>query len=797
MFFKSCQRFFLILIFFSSINPAFTQSDFFSGLVEDARTSEALAFVNILINDSIYGGSTDIDGKFSLKVATSLNKAQFSFVGYETQVLHETSSKAFHRIKLKQKTIQLDEVVVKPGINPAHRIIQNAVDSSHQNDPKKLKAFRYTTYDRMVLSIDTTSTEKATKALKDFADQRDIMVLETVSEKSFMFPDKSFEKVVASKISGLKDPIAVFLLSQLHATDFYEESIRISDKQYVNPISRGSIEKYLFILEEMNATTTGDTLFTISYRPRRNTNFDGLKGTISIHSDSWAIQNVTASSANTDSKINIRIQQLYEKADGNQWFPAQLNTEISFQNVRPIKGYARSYLRDIEINPEIDKNIFSNTVLEVEKNAYNQNDEFWISHRADSLSKRMLETYRYIDSLGEAAQLDRMIRITESLMNGLLPVGKVDLNISNLIRFNDFEGFKPGLGLQTNRKLSRHFVAGAYLGYAFRKKQTTYDLNLIVPVIKKFDGEIKIQHYQNYIETGRSNIPDYNAGILTENSFRDYFINKMDFTNGLEIYYSFKAFNYLHFEAGLTRKDIVPADAYIFNPAFSDHSSGKNIKTEAFGISMGFTPNEKFISYNEIKTPITKAAPVLWVTFSQGNAVFQNMNEGYRKYEIRLENSWHLNYAGKTNIRLEAGIAEGVLPYPLLFNLPASYSNSGLYAPFSFATMRMNEFIADRYISMFFTQNFGHLLIKKKYFAPDIVIATNISFGGLKKSIHHKGIAFNTAEKGFFESGLLLRNLIKLPALKIGAGAFYRYGPYQYKRFNENLALKITLTVGL
>jgi len=797
MFFKSSKRFFLILIFFSSINPAYTQSDFFSGLVEDARTGEALAFVNILINDSIYGGSTDIDGKFSLKITTSLTKAQFSFVGYETQVLYEASSKAFHRIKLKQKTIQLDEVVVRPGLNPAHRIIQNAFDYKYLNDPKKLKSFKYTTYDKMVISADTLEAENELNGLKDFIAKRDIMVMETVSEKSFMLPDKSFEKVVASKISGLKDPIAVFLISQLHATDFYDESIRISDKQYVNPISRGSIEKYLFILEEMNATATGDTLFTISYRPRRNTNFDGLKGTISIHSDNWAIQNVIASSANTDSKLNIRIQQLYEKADGNQWFPAQLNTEILFQNVGPVKGYARSYLRDIEINPEIDKNIFSNTVLEVEKNAYNQNDEFWISHRADSLSKRMLETYRYMDSLGEAAQLDRMIRITESLINGLLPVGKVDLNISKLIRFNDFEGFKPGLGLQTNRKLSRHFVAGAYLGYAFRRKQTTYDLNLNVPVIKKIDGEVKIHHYQNYIETGRSNIPDYNAGILTENSFRDYFINKMDFTNGLEIYYSFKAFNYLRFEAGLTRKDIVPADEYIFNPAFADHSSGKNIKTEAFRISMGYSPGEKFISYNEIKTPLTKASPVLWVSFSQGNAVFFNMNEPYRKYEIRLENSWYLNYAGNTNIRLEAGLAEGVLPYPLLFNLPASYSSSGLYAPFSFATMRMNEFVADRYISMFISHNFGQLLIKKKHFAPDIVLATNISFGGLKKSIHHESLAFNTAEKGFFESGLLLRNLVKLPTFKIGAGAFYRYGPYQYKRLNENLALKITLSVGL
>lgn len=796
MFFKNSYKFLLVFILVSIIKTAIGQNNSFSGVVKDAQTGDLLAFVNITINDSLYIGSTDIDGKFSVQTPLFVEKARFSFVGYETFEEFNVVQKPFLSIKLQPKAFQLDEVVVRPGINPAHRIIQNAIDNKKLNDPKKLKSFKYTTYDKMIISLDTLEVREKDNGLKDFIAQRDIMVMETVSERSFMSPDKFFDKVIATKISGLKDPIAVFLLSQLHTTDFYDESIRISDKQYVNPISRGSAEKYLFILEEITQTMTGDTVFTISYRPRLNTNFDGLKGVVSIHSDRWAIQNVIASSALQKSNFDICIQQLYEKADSNQWFPSQLNTEISFGNIGPIKGFARSYLRNIEINPEIDGSLFSNIVLEVEKDAFNQNSEFWANQRIDSLNSRLLETYRYMDSLGEAQQLDRLIRMTASLTNGLVPLGKIDLKISQLLGFNNFEGFKPGLGLQTNQKLSRYFVATGNLGYALKRKQTTYDLGLNLLLWRKNEWRLILKHYQNHFESGSSSIPEYNSGLVNERNFRKYFVDRMDFTKGFETHFHFKPSKNISFETGYLQKDIFSDYGYQFKSENARPQEVKKIFTKEIRFSMGYTPGETYISSDGIKTPLTKALPVLWITISQGNAVFIDKNENYRKYEVRLEKNWHSNYAGNTNISIETGLIDGILPYPMLFNLPASYSETGLYATNSFATMRLNEFATNRYISLFFVQDFGQLLIREKYFSPDICVATNISFGWLDDSDHHTGIEIKAPENGFIESGLLLKNLIKMPGMKLGIGVFYRYGPYQFDQFKENMALKLTLSIG-
>ena len=52
--------------------------------------------------------------------------------------------------------------------------------------------------------------------------------------------------------------------------------------------------KYIFIIEDTLYTEMQDSVFVISYRPKPNTNFDGLEGLLYINSNKWAIQNAIA-----------------------------------------------------------------------------------------------------------------------------------------------------------------------------------------------------------------------------------------------------------------------------------------------------------------------------------------------------------------------------------------------------------------------------------------------------------------------------------------------------------------------
>ena len=56
---------------------------------------------------------------------------------------------------------------------------------------------------------------------------------------------------------------------------------------------------------------------------------------------------------------------------------------------------------------------------------------------------------------------------------------------------------------------------------------------------------------------------------------------------------------------------------------------------------------------------------------------------------------------------------------------------------------------------------------------------------------------FKTMERGYFESGFVVNGLLATPFTKLGAGVFYRYGPYAFDRVWDNFALKVAITIDI
>ncbi len=416
----SSKAFILSVLIWLSLfaQPVQSQQYYLKGNIRNDATNQPLAFVNIRINEGRYGGTSDIDGNFSLSSPQPFNSLHFTYVGFEPMQISLEPSPEFLNIRLFPSEVLLDEVTILPGENPAHRIINNVLKNRDINNPEKMNSFSYKAYDKMVFTIDSANAIPLQKEgpivdsvsknrAINFVEQRDFFLMETVTERSFLSPGLSRENVLATRISGLRNPILLFLISQLQSTSFYDEQIRIGDKNYINPISSGSTRKYLFLLEEETLAGKNDTIFTISYRPFKNTNFDGLKGVMMIHSDGWAIQNVMAEPNRSEAGFGIKIQQLYEKLEDKQWFPVQLNTDLVFNSITandgqftyPFIGKGKSYLYDIQLNPELDKRQFNKFAIEVEPNAADLTEATCEAYRNAQLTARELETYRYIDSL--------------------------------------------------------------------------------------------------------------------------------------------------------------------------------------------------------------------------------------------------------------------------------------------------------------------------------------------------------------------------------------------------------------
>jgi hypothetical protein len=93
-------------------------------------------------------------------------------------------------------------------------------------------------------------------------------------------------------------------------------------------------------------------------------------------------------------------------------------------------------------------------------------------------------------------------------------------------------------------------------------------------------------------------------------------------------------------------------------------------------------------------------------------------------------------------------------------------------------------------------QDLGKRLLRTKFFKPDVVLVTNLGYGNLKQPLPDLIVPqVKTMNKGFFESGLMLNNVISSALSGIGVGAFYRYGAYSLPKRKDNLKFKMTATI--
>ena len=85
-----------------------------SGTVTDSGDGYPLIGVSVMIEGTLHGVATDLDGKFTLEIPDYATNIVFSYVGYETLVkeYHPGNAASFSRIVLDANTMELDDVVV-------------------------------------------------------------------------------------------------------------------------------------------------------------------------------------------------------------------------------------------------------------------------------------------------------------------------------------------------------------------------------------------------------------------------------------------------------------------------------------------------------------------------------------------------------------------------------------------------------------------------------------------------------------------------------------------------------------
>ncbi len=804
----------IFILFISAGDLVFAEE--IRGRVTDEGSGNPLAFVNILVEGTQRGTMTDIDGYFSIKINEKESRLQLSYVGYFTQVYEISPNTDFHHISLFSKPYELTEVLVFSGENPAHRIIRNVINRRKQNNPERLASFSYKSYNKTTGTLDRNfyldrfqiSGDSIDYRMAETLDERHLFIMESVTERKYRFPNLDNEKIIANRVSGLQNPLFKMLATELQSFSFYDNYITLMGNDFLSPLNRSAFSRYFYQLED-TLYQGRDSVFVISYEPRQETNFEGLKGVLYINNDSWAIQNVIAHTPdNADGGLSFRIQQKYDKPDDKHWFPVQLNTDIesiqpastASSGFLPLKIQGRSYLTDIFVNIPLSRSDFSVFAIDFDPGANVISQDQWSVYRTDTLSEKEKNTYRFMDSLGLEHNFERILNSVEPLIFGELPIGKLNLILNDVYRINSYEGHRIGMGLQTNRRFSNRFALGGYYAWGTRDKQSKYGYFGEITIHKNYDLklggafslDVKERGTPAFRETGFSFVNDL---------IQNYYSNTRDINRETKLYLSFRIWQgFLQGQISASQGKTRWNDAYYFVSANNDVGYRQYMYSEA-ALRLRFSFGETLMNTPLRILQLPSRFPVVYLNAIKG---FDNIAGGefdYLKLESRTDVSYPIPLLGDQRWIVEAGWADRAdIPWPLLYTASAADRRGWLASPFNFGTMGLNEFMADRYFAVFFQHNFQSLLFRTPLWQPELVLITNVGWGSIRSTQNHIYTGIKSWEKGYFESGFAInkifpqrwvRNIIL--GFSPGVEFLYRYGPYRFNRTTENISVKMSL----
>ena len=808
-----------LLFLFSLLLPAemlFGQTHNLSGKVTDERNRQPLAFVNVVVNEGQHGVITDIDGKYAISSDVPITKVKFSSIGYEPKEITLQASQTRCNVALNPMTFELGEVTVEAGENPAHRIIDSLMAHRKANNPNSLKSYSYNIYDKMIFTVDSTELDNALSKKANGLDlqmfdsilkKSDLMVMETASKVIYKSPNHKLQNVLGTKISGMKNPTFVYLVNSMQSVSFYDETVSITGTDYVNPISRDSKTHYFFTLETVEPIGTGDSLYIISFHPMRGSTFKGLRGTMSVNSDGWALQSVKATPNESEGMYIAVIQQLYHKVRG-QWFPKQLNTNLKFPGIMAdvdgtslsMVAIGKSYLTDIVINPELSGKLFSDIEIKVDPDASSRDEAFWDTHRVDSLSERVKATYTLVDSLTQGTNIfDIALGLTDKLINeSALPLGFLDLDLGEIIKISNLRGWYFGLGLSTNQRLSHWFSLYGSFGYWTRLKDWDYNGGLKLKLNPQRQMELEFQYSHKsepMAEFGSMLEWESNSELAQDNYKYTFYENIRTRRNRFDLTYSTRFAQ--HFKAYLSLSTSHKHYGQQFYHIPSDSlTEGRFTIAE---LKLRFAYNEKFLSTPQGIRSLGTLSPIVWLSYQHAFPNMFGSEFEYDRFKFEASKNFYTRYLGVSKVIVQAGYATETCPVMETFNILGTYDPFGLYSPGSFNTMRLDEFFCDRFVALYLSHNFSGMLWKpnSRWFQPELSIITNIGWGDMKRAKAYPEKNFKTMEKGYFESGLVVDGILATPMTKLGVGVFYRYGPYSLPNVWNNFAWKWSAIIDL
>ena len=389
----------------------------------------------------------------------------------------------------------------------------------------------------------------------------------------------------------------------------------------------------------------------------------------------------------------------------------------------------------------------------------------------------------------------KKIDYLKQLGNGYFPTRFLNVDLRYLVKFNQYEGFRTGLGGVTNDEFSEKYRINSYVVYGFKDHRYKYRIGGGFRISEDTDTWINLAYIDDLQETGSSS-------FLTDKRFFQFFEPRLlnidlfhkHITKAINIEH--QPSNHFTTETEFAISKIDPTYNYIFA---IDDKKYRNFDVTTAKISLQWSPFSNFDSTNDKVVETKNGYPKFTLQLTQSFKNVINGDFNFSKIDFRTQHKITYNDDVFSELVLSTGLATGSTPLTHLYHAyPNNITKETIMNRFSvagvnsFETMYFNEFFSDRFATLQLKHFVKPFKISERY-RPQLVLISRFAIGDMNNTERHENLTFGTLEKGFSEAGLELNKLL----FGFGLSFAYRYGGHHLPRLEDNIAVKFTFNVNL
>ena len=770
-------KYLFLLIFLSKI--VFAQQFTIQGKIADKRSFKPLSFANIRIEGTNRGTAANLYGDYLLNLSKGNYTLIASYIGYKSDTIkvNLNGNKKLNFL-LNKITLKLPEVTVKPGKNPALKIIENTIIAKHKRD-SLINSYTFLAYTKGLIRTtrEIDATDKSVNLTAGLGDTNKLKItgiIENESKGYFKKPNHYKEEIIARRqTANTPSSINVFTGGRL-IQNFYNETVQYFGRPLPSPIADNALNYYYFYIED---TLAMDNLkvFKIYFAPA-NASDPGLYGRIFIADSIFSLLKVVASinkAANPGSIFNdIRIFQQFSPFQNNIYMPIDYRIFLEGNYLGLVRfGFElNTILHDYEINIPIKDDFFDMAVVTVLPGADKKDSTYWNYIKVLPYTKQEARAYHRIDSL---QHIPKSFWDNFSFFSTRIGINK-NLSVSgplSIYSFNKISGHKVNLGLYTNDLLDKRLYSSLIFGYGFSSKKFTFNLNstYFMGDYRTYSLKLNIHNDLKVLFEQSDNYNKLTSTILslfTKYDFRNYYYSK-----GFGLKLSAEVLPFLKLNLGFTNR--------IDNSAFNNtnfsffkrdkqygnnqiiYDSKLNYFSGGFGLDF-----RKYIEDGYFRRKISRINYILLngeFTISKNSIIKSDTD--FNTYTLNVYGTFRTFKSAVLNFRINGFYSTGTLPLQMMYSLPGNINASS--KSFSFRTLRFGEVFGNRLLTVNLEHNFRDELfnILRIPFIKNLQIqlGTHLNIAWINTSFKNKTILPLTSQSfnsPFIEAGFSLGHVL-------------------------------------